>query len=39
MFNLDFKPQFYSYPLSKEEYAKIKLRNRDLLDKINKLEN
>lgn len=38
MFNLDFKPQFYTYPLTTEEYARIKLRNREVKVEINKLE-
>ena len=37
MFNLDFKPQFYSYPLTTEEYARIQLRNRDIQKELAKL--
>ena len=37
MFNLDFKPQYYSYPLNTEEYSRLKLRNREIEMQIGKL--
>jgi hypothetical protein len=38
MFLLDFKPQFYSYPLDDREYARIKVRALEVQAELARLE-
>jgi hypothetical protein len=37
MFAIDFKPRFYSYPLTSEEFARIVSRQKEIMGQLQKL--